>query len=47
MQAEQAAVGSPNRYLFAGWLSILMAVLYPVQVVMGVIQGIVGKARLG
>ncbi len=36
-----------NRYSLSGWLAISLAVLFPLNVVVGVIQSIVGKKLLG
>lgn len=42
MQAEEMAVSTSNRYLLAGWMSIIAAVLFPLQFIVGIVQGIIG-----
>ncbi|MCC6963346.1 MAG: hypothetical protein IT585_08850 [candidate division Zixibacteria bacterium] len=42
MQAEEMVVSTSNRYLLAGWMSIIAAVLFPLQFIVGIVQGIIG-----
>lgn len=42
MQAEEMAISTSNRYLLAGWMSIIAAVLFPLQFIVGIVQGIIG-----
>jgi len=37
----------PNRYNVAGWLSIIQAILMPLSIVVGIIQGIIGIKVFG
>ncbi len=40
--AEEMAISTSNRYLLAGWMSIIAAVLFPLQFIVGIVQGIIG-----